>query len=341
MREYHQTMAELRTEIESPPGKYYRVFNYSNSSYYDDYDTFYRFVMQSKNDLFKGLINEPFYFYFIDTNDVDAYACRQNNGFNVIGVSKGLFEKLALHCDVAYQRLKNIDTVNVPELENLMGCTAVTFMFMTACHFIHNHELAHIIQFEGKRKQNIFETKYINENINDPIGNFCPFIQHLKERDADVFGANAATRQILQHWVGLPDTYKNIQSLESLVSMGIVSTYILFDLLSNGIRRKVYFFETDHPHTIMRLHQVMLIFEMKAASETKLLLSSERILRSAFHILYRIGLDNPADKFLTTLINKPLDVDLYLFTLFTESKYYTWLAGNQMSSRSRFRSRKT
>ena len=333
MIEFSDIYREVKNNLQPPPDKKYRIYDFTDDEYYGDFETFFQFVILSKKDMFKGLIDEPFYFYFMDLEKNDAYASRQLNQCNVIGVSKGLFRNLIYSCKAHVPRLLELSILRGIDISVFRDARIDQFMFIVARYFLHYHELAHIIQFTGVNQ-------FMHESRAYPIAGPFIMLEHVKERDADICGANFSARHIMDHWKRLPLALQTKDSLETLVSFGIVGIYQLFDLLSDGLKRNLYFFETSHPHTIIRISLIIRLIVQRTGHDSRMKIDLMKMIQNVLNILRNLNMDESADRFLYTMARNPLSIDIYTQTLEREHKNYPWLAGPQLTSRTRFRSKK-
>ena len=145
--EYFEMYRNLKDRLESPPGKTkFTIYDYSrcaDGNLYNHYDDFFRFAIANRSETFSEFVADPFYLYFIDSTANNAYACRQSNGINVIGISKKLFELILERTLHAAPLFQYAIMSTVENLAQILTVPIDYYIFIFARHFLFYHELAH------------------------------------------------------------------------------------------------------------------------------------------------------------------------------------------------------
>lgn len=252
----------LKENLESPVGrKPLRIYNISTCNdkrLYEQYESFFAFANGNRNESWKDLVIDPFYIYFLEYNKEDrnapkneAYARRQLNGMNVIGIGNHLFEGLYSKCREAYTLLERMASFNQIDIPGTLTVPIDYYSFLIARHFLFYHELAHLMQ--GNNEDHMIVT----ENYIDGAPENYKEDKHVKEVDADLVSANITTDHILYHFQNLPKHLQTKENGEHLIALAIIGIFFLFDLLSNGLQTDIYFKRGTHPHQAVRIRSIL------------------------------------------------------------------------------------
>lgn len=103
--EYLDMYLALKANLEKPTGRQpFRIYDPSrcgDQNLYNQYESFFKFAIGNRRESWNDCVSDPFYLYFIEYNPEDdlaptneAYARRQTDGTNVIGIGNILFQQL-------------------------------------------------------------------------------------------------------------------------------------------------------------------------------------------------------------------------------------------------------
>lgn len=132
--------------------------------------------------------------------------------------------------------------------ERKIGTDINTLLYQFAIHFTFYHEMAHLIQ-----KSDVLENGFVN------LSEFeLPYNEdrHLKELDADAFSAlclSAHVIQLFENNYGDDAVFSEFKELAILMC----STGINYVLSFNGMQKDLYYYETTHPHPIIRISCIL------------------------------------------------------------------------------------
>lgn len=252
----------LKANLESPVGrKALRIYDTSrctDNPLYEQYESFFKFAIRNRDQSWKDLVADPFYVYILEYDEGDtnaprneAYARRQLNGMNIIGIGNLLFEGLYQKCRAAYLQLDQVAKLHQIDVPATLTVPIDYYSFLIARHFLFYHELAHLMQGNTGERVSVSES-YI-------LGNSKTFEEdkHVKELDADLVGANITIDHVLYHFNNLPRHLQTQKNGEDLVALAIIGIFFLFDLLSNGLQAEIFFKHGTHPHPAVRIRSIL------------------------------------------------------------------------------------
>jgi len=222
----------------------------------DDSEQPYNFIggnivdyVQPLYNFYQGiLINHPepninkAIFYFVLSENLDAFAASDANGYKIIGITIGAFTQLRgmfMNGPILDDhRLKGFLDVQEKSSELLQ-----VLMYQTCEHFIFYHELGHLIQGNVSGKVKFTENVTVNKGtvMND----------HMSEVDADMYATNFIAQHIFQYISSNCQTMSS-HEIEYIIAISSAALFILF-LSFPGADQGVYYEESTHPHSIIRI----------------------------------------------------------------------------------------
>lgn len=166
------------------------------------------------------------------------------------------------------------------------------YQFTTVFTFY--HELAHLFQFKKGNegiahfeRYNLYEGKDFNK------------LAHAMEIDADIFAAEHMTAHVFQFWNASPDEKRTKESLEAMISLTLLSSFILFFELSQGWQ-KWYTLDYDHPNPLIRVSYILdALIQTSKANDHKLNfeIDGKKILQDTFILANHFIVDDKVNGF--------------------------------------------
>jgi len=312
-------LLSYRRIIERKRHHFCDYFEFSNSALYEDC-----FQWTTKNAaLHEGIVSLPFFLYFFNKKENDAFAY-QFEQMNIIGISTGFFENLLARCDEKGPEMERVALLQGINIRNLANQSAAEFIFIVARHFVYFHEFAHLIQQDDivngelpKADQYCSQEEKLTQD-------------HVKERDADIFGANLTMSQIQLMFKSYHPQYQTAQTLEQLVVLSQVALYLVFDILSDGLKKPIYYEETDHPHHVIRINLLQKMMSSKANNMDGVgALNIFNILPRTLAILSALN-EKSLNRFVHNMNTYGGQIDEYEKKYKEEIEQHKWTAGAKM-----------
>ena len=311
-------------------------YDYEKWSTSADYQDFYDFATDFMRDVMAEMIDTSFYMYFFDNkqtkqlptiyDDAKTAFAERFNGMNIIGVSKSLYEDLIVKCK---EKSIILEEINFPfpfTIKDVLNKDVKNYLLMQAQKFLFFHELGHLIQFQNDRFQRAHEGGQYEATFK--------LSHHVTERDADIIAANLVFQYTISDFHILPQKLRNRDSLEIRIAHTMVAIYILFDSLSNGIRREIYYFQSDHPHTIIRIDHIIRILLEKGNRIPGLEpLDLDRVLNLIFGLISKISEDNSVLKFLKNIVTERSKIEEYTQVILDERSKQQSLGSDRLSQK--------
>lgn len=252
----------LKANLEKPTGRQpFRIYDPSrcgDQNLYNQYESFFKFAIGNRRESWNDCVSDPFYLYFIEYNPEDdlaptneAYARRQTDGTNVIGIGNILFQQLYVKCRDAYSKFTQVVKLHRVDVDGAFTVPIDYYSFLLARHFLFYHELAHLMQGDAQEHVLAFENYILGGSIKYDERS------HIRELDADLVGCNNAIDHVLRHFASLPKYLQTQKNGEDLVALAVIGVFFLFDLLSNGLQSKIFHRHGTHPHPAIRVRSIL------------------------------------------------------------------------------------
>ena len=207
---------------------------------------------------------EPFELFLLNYDEPNAWAWFHNDK-NVICIHLSLFENIEKR---VLDKIKSMpsNAKAIISKGNFSAQEPADYLIIQfATVFIFYHELAHLLQFNKGNKGAALVEKY-----NLSVGADFDKRAHAMEIDADIFAAEQMTAHLFQFWNKFSDENKTKDSLETLISLMLLSSFILFFELTEGWE-KWYTFDYDHPNSIIRVTYILdALIQTSKAKDRKL-----------------------------------------------------------------------
>jgi hypothetical protein len=236
------------------------AYIYTDHKLSNDFDQYFKFCQEclsvlSSPDTFDI---EPSRFYFSDSVDVNATAFPRENNFFRVTVNRGTVEEI-------YNLFCNNNVLDDPQLKDYKKLddyyrqspyqTSLNYITFDQClFFIFFHELGHLVQFskhesfyKGHSNLNAIEEKNMTGGMPFDIAD------HIMEIDADRQAANYLGGGIWGAWSKLPIEDRTDDKLKGLIVMSLVSVLSFFIMLVRFPKNGIYYYESTHPHPLVRL----------------------------------------------------------------------------------------
>lgn len=190
-------------------------------------------------------ISNPILLY----NNYDSLnACaRKSDNYNLIIFNRGLL-LITINEVLENERLKNFNT-EFEMTARFLNISIEKLIYQFTILFTFYHEFAHLLQYSNDFSMNVSED-------NEPTK--TDFFGHYKELDADAYSAIHLARHINEYAV------KSFP--ENILTQGIIGITAIFcsNLLYHLIRfpsanKELYFNENTHPHTFIRILNIIAI----------------------------------------------------------------------------------
>jgi hypothetical protein len=182
---------------------------------------------------------EPCFVFFVNDRRINAFAKKEKNGTNIIGINVGIFG----HLHDVFKNDQDLQTILKNRFPKI---PAIDLMFETSAHFTFYHELGHLIQWSSQH------TNRFSEECKQEFS----LKRHLLEYDADQFASIVIAGHIASFTIDNLGNKVSQNDMESILTS--VCTAILFYLLSFPCSRKeLYFEEYSHPHPTIRIINIV------------------------------------------------------------------------------------
>jgi hypothetical protein len=251
-----------------------RIYSYAyiDEQFFQKFDDFVNFAENEKSFLkSKGFLLDEVHFYFTENEEKDAfggiqYGLNQSEDLSFVTVSKGLVERHIKYCDLISNQLNKLirkkrlpkDIKGKIDVSDILGDLSLSdFLFLIGRDFIFNHEIAHVIQCEGKPRPVPGTNQIDSENTSRANNENYSEQHHIGELDADQFAARAMCKKVLSYYNNLPVEKRTRDNLANLMAFALLGIYILFHILSNEMKSKFFFKNTKHPHQSIRMQAII------------------------------------------------------------------------------------
>ncbi len=207
---------------------------------------------------------EQFELFLLAHQDANAWACL-HEGKYVMCIHLSLFKVVEKRVRDKLQTLPEESKAIFSKCQFTKEEPADYLIYQFATIFTFYHEFAHLLQFK-RQERNISHF----EKYNLVKGAKFDKLAHAMEIDADVFAAEHMNAHVFQYWNSLPDERRTKEALEVLMSLCILSIFILFFELSEGWRQW-YTLDYDHPNSLIRvcyIHDVL--YQTSKSNEKKI-----------------------------------------------------------------------
>ncbi len=147
---------------------------------------------------------------------------------------------------VDYKNLRNLfeQYSSLPSLDHLI--------FQLSIFFVCFHELGHLVQFSNKELLNQTAVNAMQEAYMTSIKAF-DIEDHVMEIDADMRGARFLVDGVIDKWSKLPNDIKTEENLKKLIILSLVGASSFFIMVKKFPVTGIYYYETTHPHPLIRL----------------------------------------------------------------------------------------
>jgi hypothetical protein len=273
--EYEESMIlDYNTLEEYEPTKMYAVFAKSNID----------------SPIHKTKI-EPFELFLLQHTEPNAWAWQHNDKF-VMCIHLSLFKLIEQRVRRKLQTLPEDahEIISRCSFEEELPVDYLIYQFTTVFTFY--HELAHLFQYKKKdegvahfERYNLYEGKLFDKLV------------HAMEIDADIFAAEHITAHVFQFWNASPDEKRTKESLETMISLALLSSFILFFELSQGWQ-EWYTLDYDHPNPLIRVCYILdALVQTSKTNEHKLNfeIDGKKILQDTFLLANHFIVDDRAN----------------------------------------------
>jgi hypothetical protein len=326
LEKYHKSWLAIEPILD----RKYRVYDYSYSPFYNNYNDLYKFVFDNIATQWEDFNVKPCYFFFNDDIKLQAIAMPRKR---VITIFKGLIEELKIYFESYKTYLNSLPNEKQPNLLRHLDAPIDHLMFQMTTQFLYYHELGHIIQVAQESEKSFFEAHSIDQQWSK-----YSFDDHVLEMDSDDFAAHFVINHIIYYWQKLPLEAKNQQSLEFLFATGIAGIYILFYLLSDLQTPEMWYKAHTHPHDITRsLTMTIRISDSVAqfAAEHKLSIETDNVIRESLLIIRDIISRKDYEYFKQILSRDSRKIVAHISEIQKEFSLRPWLASYKMAHRNR------
>lgn len=207
---------------------------------------------------------EPFELFLTTNDEPNAWAWLHNDKY-VICIHLRLFKVIEKRVREKLESLPDDGKQILAKSSFKKEVPADYLIYQFATVFTFYHELAHLFQFKkGKDGAAHFERYNLTE------GSEFDKLFHAMEIDADIFAAEQMTAHVFQFWDAIPNDKRTKETLEVLMSLMLLSTFILFFELSQGWK-EWYALDYDHPNPLIRVSYILdVLIQTSKANEHKL-----------------------------------------------------------------------
>lgn len=268
-------------------------------------------------------------FVFRDSLVNNACARRDAQRIPWIEINGGLFQNLFYKFHYYREYINALP--ETPIIKNLKGEDAYYLMFQGATIFLYYHELAHIIQYSGP---NVIVTEQ-SASERYAAGNVHQYniLEHALEMDADEFGANMLYEQIAYHFNQVNEETKSTEILAALMTTGLASIFLLFEMLGGGITLPMHFDSGSHPSSVIRIVSITGLILDKLTNQfgDQYALKINEVIRRAFQIVQPITeAPDSLNNFFAALVQNRERIVQYSGQLVAERNSYFEMAGVRM-----------
>ena len=204
---------------------------------------YYKTLIKNNSDIYNI---EPNFFVFKNKTTVNASAVVKE-GFTLVSINIGTIKELKETFLDNVKHTKEIFGESIQELDKFLvdkKSSVMDFMFNSACIFLLNHEIGHLIQNNDKLELNLNES-------NKDIGEFN-IDKHIYEVDSDIFSAMKISQDIYRVWEDFDGKFKTDILLSNLISLAS-SAIGIFKLFNLNAEKGIYYKEKSHPHVSIRV----------------------------------------------------------------------------------------
>jgi hypothetical protein len=182
---------------------------------------------------------EPSYVFIVNDRKFNAFAKKEKNGSNIIGINVGIVRHL-------YDLFGANDDLKSSLKDKFSKFPATDLMFDTAMHFTFYHELGHLIQNSSVLENSLSGDEKVEFSLK----------KHILEYDADQFASIVIGGHIATFTIdNLGEKVSSTDIEDVLIT---VCTSILFYLLSSpSSKHELYFEECGHPHPTIRIVNIV------------------------------------------------------------------------------------
>jgi hypothetical protein len=227
------------------------IYDFEKDRLKSFYQRYFDWCIDNLSDYSKTFGIEPSYFYYWDTQEINAEASLIRGKY-IIRFSTAYMEVLHKKLGTKGQFIDRTDWTAFHNLQKVLPNSIEFLMFQASTIFTFYHEFAHLVQF----KDRAFKRSEYPSN-----GNFT-FENHLYEYDSDLNGCQFVSIYIQQFYNELlPEEYRSLNNYKRLMYLGISSIIITRLLFLNGqffpyppdiVDTSFYTKEKTHPHTYVR-----------------------------------------------------------------------------------------
>ncbi len=244
---------------------------------------------------------QPFELFLLTHPEANAWAWLHEGNY-VMCIHLSLFKVIEQRVKEKLQALPAESRAIISRCQFTNEEPADYLIYQFATIFTFYHEFAHLLQSK-REEQNAAHF----ERYNLAKGPQFDKLAHAMEIDADIFAAEHMNAHVFQYWNALPEKRRTKEALEVLMSLCILSSFILFFELSDGWQ-EWYTLDHDHPNSLIRvcyIHDVL--YQTSKANESKI----------GFEIDSKSVLDDAllmADHFLANAEGRGLDSFVNVFS---------------------------
>lgn len=238
----------------------YTSYDYTENDPYGLAEQYFQFCQQNLTEERDYQI-QPARFLMINKASVNAWATRRYD-FYVVGIHMGTLTNLHMFFTKRKALFDELFFVEFSQLRDILDVEIDILLFQAATQFTFYHEKAHLIQYSSvdsvTLSNDIVETDEVYA-INS--GKDAPYnqVKHIKEYDADLYGAYYICLHLLEYWKNFDTINRTQANLELLLTIGTgaVFTYFIFLLRKHP---EIYYDASDHPHPLIRILYIINMF---------------------------------------------------------------------------------
>lgn len=302
------------------------IYDYFDTELEYAFDSFFNFCLENLRENCAPFDINPSYFYFQNSNYVNASACKYHNNY-IIRVNKGVLEQLhRLFIGSTFFTEQNRND-KFTDLQEVCDTPIAGLMFQYATLFTYYHELAHLIQ-----KSDLLELS-LNEDVTK-IDDDQVMKKHILEIDADWFAAHKIAEHICKYWQSIVENNPGVSKdlLNKLVIISATSIHCYLAYSFENFQPDLYFNEHSHPHTAIRLTLVLGIINdylHKHLGVPKLLITQSTIDLSN-QLFKHIGHDEFSESYRNKVLPHHDKIIEYAVSITNELGKYPELASNRL-----------
>jgi hypothetical protein len=235
----------------------------------------------------------PFELFLLQHTEPNAWAWLHNNKY-VMCIHLSLFKLIEKRVREKLLSLPEDSKEIISRCSFKEDVPADYLIYQFTTVFTFYHELAHLFQF---KKGNGGAAHFERYNLYE--GKDFDKLAHAMEIDADIFAAEHMTSHVFQFWNALPDEKRTKESLEAMISLTLLSSFILFFELSQGWQ-KWYTLDYDHPNPLIRVSYILdALIQTSKSNEHKLNfeIDGKKILQDTFILANHFIVDDKLNGF--------------------------------------------